>query len=843
MDNDAFKRQVRKELEKLDREEIVHFAWRCAVRALPFLGSEGHFDFWKPKDRQKHLYAVFYAVDVSTGRAGVVAGAAAANIADTAAATTTTTATSATYAASAITNAAYASYNNTAVSTASIVASYTSRAANGKSLQNNIQQLILQDIKTGGSTDIKIYGKIWGNFQQALKKEGCEYWGKLYSNLFESGFELDLEAFERRINVPVEIRNRGAAAVAKYLEGMETKGAKNLNEARIIILGDKGAGKTCLARRLKDPDAFMTEGHESTRGVDTTEWQLPNEQMNIHIWDFAGHTVTHAAHQFFLSERSLYIIVLNGRKEEEPEYWLDHMKNYGGNSEAIILVNKFDNHTPDIPINSLRDKYPILKDRGFYIFSIDKDKDDLNIFRERVAEYIRTKPSWNNQLIPENYYNVKTALEELFATTGKENIKKEDFEKIAKENGVDNSAELLQNLHALGVCLWYKDIEEFDTLVLNPEWISHGVYKVINWVHEQKKHSISLQQFKEVFSDEDAGRYPENKHKDIFKLMKKYELAYEYRSNGERCLIIPHLLKEDRPDSIPDYPVGESLMLRYKADQPLPPNTISRFIVRHNEDIQKIGKGNYQVWRYGVVLEDQKGTIALVREEDRMIQVSMKGPNRTAYLDKLRSTLNDIFNSYKSDKPELQYWVERGEEFPQEIDKKSPLWVRDQQLLSHYINEQPLYDYISNQYIPVHITIHNYNITAESVITGGEGNLITRNTFNFKDCNINLQGVLNDLADSLKYKDYAEEAEEVEEVVAALESAEDLKTPEQIKKKGILNKVKRVLDDLTNEESDLYKKAEKIKKRVETVQKVGKAYNDIAQWVGLPQIPRPLLGE
>ena len=70
--------------------------------------------------------------------------------------------------------------------------------------------------------------------------------------------------------------------------------------------------------------------------------------------------------------------------------------------------------------------------------------------------------------------------------------------------------------------------------------------------------------------------------------MKHYELAYE--TKGVKELIIPHLLKEDRPEKLPDFPVGESLMLRYKAEQPLPPNTVSRFIVRHNQQIKKARK-------------------------------------------------------------------------------------------------------------------------------------------------------------------------------------------------------------------------------------------------------------
>jgi hypothetical protein len=137
--------------------------------------------------------------------------------------------------------------------------------------------------------------------------------------------------------------------------------------------------------------------------------------------------------------------------------------------------------------------------------------------------------------------------------------------------------------------------------------------------------------------------------------MEYYEMAYETEEKGS--FIIPHLLQEDRPDELPDFPSEESLILRYKSEQPLPPQTISRLIVRLNRDIKRKGN-NYQVWRYGVVLEDKGGNLALVREEDRTITVSVKGVGKTNYFSILRETLNDIFNSYKSRKPLMDYRVE-----------------------------------------------------------------------------------------------------------------------------------------------------------------------------------------
>ena len=310
--------------------------------------------------------------------------------------------------------------------------------------------------------------------------------------------------------IPREIRERGAAAVGHYLESIEKKGAEKLNEARIIILGDKGAGKTSLAVKLKNPDAEMPEVEDSTAGVDVSHWKPKGEDVNIRIWDFAGHTITHTVHRFFLSERCAYVVVCDGRTERDKnlEYWLDFVKNYGDNSGVFILVNKRDEHLPKISINNLKERYNI---KGYSAFSIKEDSKALSDFCDSLKAHIRDKPSWSASVIPRDAFQVKEELEGLFAGEDRESITKEDFDSIAEKFQVDDAEELLKNLHALGVCLWYEGMEKFDTLVLNPEWISHGVYQVINWVHGQKKYSLKLEDFIAVFKD-NASRFPKEKH-------------------------------------------------------------------------------------------------------------------------------------------------------------------------------------------------------------------------------------------------------------------------------------------------------------------------------------------
>jgi GTPase SAR1 family protein len=569
----------------------------------------------------------------------------------------------------------------------------------------------------------------------------------------------------------------------------------------------------------------MTSPGESTPGVETSLWKLKKEGegVNVHIWDFAGHAITHALHRFFLSERCVYILVYDGRTEGQNQlkYWLNYVKNYGGNSKVFILVNRKDNHNPDIYINTLRRQYPSIAE-VVYNFSIKTDKAKLKKFRNAIANYIQSNPAWNQQ-IPDTYFSVKEELEALFtqgdARKNEELITMEKFKSIAQEKGIKDTTTLLNDLHSLGICLWYKNIKKYNMLILNPEWISHGMYRIINWVHERKSHSLSLADFKVVFRGD--SRYPEKHHRFLFKLMQRYELAY--KPANESCLIIPRLMNGDSPAKLPEFPVGESLMMRYKLDQPLPPDTISRFIVKQNKDIKQVTRKNKPlVWRYGVVLENGKGSLALVMEEDRTISVSVKGGNKTAYLTTLRATLNDIFDTYKSKKPDLEYRIV-GDKATASANKDG-LWLPSRLIYNYAKGGHPYYDDLAQQYIDLQEPKATYNITANTVNMFGTGNTfegpVNQTNINFHDCNINMQRLLTKLANELKKNGKVKEAKDLEKATKDLAEIEKQASPEEAKESGKLDKLNRILRYFRNENATLYKVAKLIHNGTRFVDKI-----------------------
>ena len=142
------------------------------------------------------------------------------------------------------------------------------------------------------------------------------------------------------------------------------RGRRRLNEAKLILVGRGGVGKTCLIKQLLH--GAFDEHEPETPGIEIRPWEVTvsdGDTVRLHVWDFGGQEILHATHQFFLTERTLYLLVLSGREgspTQDAEYWLQLIKSFGGDSRALIALNKSVQHPFDVNRGLLVEKYPFI---------------------------------------------------------------------------------------------------------------------------------------------------------------------------------------------------------------------------------------------------------------------------------------------------------------------------------------------------------------------------------------------------------------------------------------------------------------------------------------------------
>ena len=325
----------------------------------------------------------------------------------------------------------------------------------------------------------------------------------------------------------------------------------------------------------------------------------------------------HATHQFFLTKRSLYLLVLDARltqEENRVEYWLKIIQSFGGESPVLIVGNKTDQHPLDIDRTGLQKKYPNIV--GILETSAATGA-GIEALKAEIAKQVDTLPHVRD-LLPETWFTVKSKLEEL--GRDKNFITQDEYLDLCGANDVaDETSQhtLIGFLHDLGVVLHFQDDPRLEALgILNPQWVTNGVYKILN-SHElfQNKGKLTLPMLNKILS---SPEYPKSKHLFIVDMMKKFELCYDIEH--DKSFLIPDLLPKDEPFT------GEwddALAFQYHYNV-LPTSIISRFIVRMNAFLHKT------VWRSGIVLKNG-GNTALVKAdtEERRIYISVAGDENT----------------------------------------------------------------------------------------------------------------------------------------------------------------------------------------------------------------------
>ncbi len=667
---------------------------------------------------------------------------------------------------------------------------------------------------------------------------------------------------------PKEVVAAGMEAVRSFFAQMEQQGKSKLYEAKLLLVGEPGAGKTSLLNKLLDESYVIPNpNEESTVGITVkTGWQFPlplqpEIAFSANLWDFGGQEIQYMTHQFFLTSRALYVLLADDRKQHTQfDYWFNIIKLLGQGSPVLVVLNEKNCK----PITNFDyDSYRKFYEENFKLERCEVDLAEggprFQHLRNTVQRLLAQLPHVGAEL-PARWIDIRQALEQQRA---RNHLTLHEFKTLCEQHDIRSETDQLTlsgYLHDLGVILHFQhDPQLADTLFLNPQWVVAAVYGVLDSDHAKRNKGRFTKRW--MFEQWQARGHDFSECNKLLSLMLKnnFELCYGLEG-GKEEYIAPQLL----PSTRPQYEWSSAGNLHFRLQYPfMPKGIITRLIVRLHEWIES-ESGEGLVWERGVVLR-KHGVRAQVTEEItkqeglKVINIVLDGPANAQkeMLADLRAELRAIHEkSFRGINVKEMVPIPESPEIavPYEhlllLESRSivsfiPQGYSEEVSVQRLLNgiEAPqkrrrFFDELREEGFHLNINVNQTN--QQSVNQNVQQSVTT--TFNFAAHIEGLLGSLNELQEELETV-APEQATEIADLRERLKKLEGMKEEdkEKAKESTALSKTRRLLESVNDTSTVFGKTVEKVKGGVGIVQDVAKHYNKIAEWCGLPQVPSVLL--
>ncbi|KAJ8980099.1 hypothetical protein NQ317_008560 [Molorchus minor] len=385
--------------------------------------------------------------------------------------------------------------------------------------------------------------------------------------------------------------------------------AKPYARMKLMIVGVQGIGKTSLLEQLrqegltrKRPEHWAKRmGNKninvktsrgtnmSTVGVDIGDWVYEKKVRSssshgpviFRTWDFGGQKEYYATHQYFLSKRSLYLVVWRitdgHRGINEILQWLVNIQARAPNSPVIIVGTHYD-VVQEFNPNISEDYQQIIRER--FINIVDAEKCGLPRVLDTIEISCKTRhnvkllcnliydtvfslrpPGSKELLLEQKVPATYLALEDIvnyIATERRLNgldpvLNMEQFRNLVTSEMLQRYNKTFRDwselhqatlfLHDNGVLLHYDDATLKDLYFLDPQWLCDMLAHVVT-IREINPFArtgvMKLDDLKHIFKASNIG--PMDTRGYIVNLLNKFEVALTWDS---RTLLIPSLLPSE----------------------------------------------------------------------------------------------------------------------------------------------------------------------------------------------------------------------------------------------------------------------------------------------------------
>jgi internalin A len=460
------------------------------------------------------------------------------------------------------------------------------------------------------------------------------------------------------------------AAFRRYSVERERGSLTTLDEAKLVVVGNEAVGKTSLIRYLVhgaplDPHEKKTTGTVIRERIDVEAWSLEQVSIRVNVWDFGGQEIMRGTHRFFLTARSLYVLVLEERREDDRSIyeWLPIIRAYGDGSPIIVVVNKSDEGIPRLQLDEriLRSEYPEIVD--FLRTSCTGTAESaLSIQRLRrlVCQTLLTSERLRSvrEPVPRSWVRIKNELvrhakeKRILSSTDYISLCQGESHGKPRESviGDDEQRVLLRLLHDLGIVVAHglrrAEASISQIHILDPNWLTESVYALLMSETALRQHGeLQADQIEELLPDHTA----QSREYIIDMMMDRdigLSLCFQLVGTSPARYLLPAALPRQEP-YYGNWPPSLQFRFRYSN---LPEGLIPRLIVESHEYLTDPRTW----WRTGVVLRID-GCDVLVRGDlgKKCVDVKVSGRvGQRAALAVVRAFFQRVHKSYVEICPE-----------------------------------------------------------------------------------------------------------------------------------------------------------------------------------------------
>jgi len=675
-----------------------------------------------------------------------------------------------------------------------------------------------------------------------------EYLSSFYKTAYENG----LENLKNTIKQKIE------------------QGTSQLYEAKLLFVGEPGAGKTSLMEKIINKNYVLKDksNEVSTLGIDIKKYKFNYQDVEFrtNMWDFGGQQIQYMSHQFFLTPNSLYVLVGDDRKQHTDfDYWFHIINLLSDNSPILVVLNeinhksitnfdlkaykeRFDTHIIDlenIDLSKMDAKYDVVKQKiESMLFNLPHIGDEL------PAKWVDIRNDLNKTAENDYYISFKT------------------FKEICEKHGLDNNSyikTLSNHFHNIGIFLHYSEDTNglSEIIFLNPKWVMDGIYSVLADKTVNDNNGKFTKEWLFDFWEKHTNNYPDDIKNKLLTLMLKDKFEISYKLENEDTFISPQLL----PSILTyEYSWNYSNNLFYRFQYPfMPKGIVARLIVRLNHLIIK--ENNIElVWKKGVIFKYQNAKAQVTEKETKeglkVIDISIDG-DRFDSQNLLSKIKNEIENIHRKSFPNLNF----EEMIPCICDK----CIKEK---PHYFSFSTLKNYISKEksFITCEKSVNDVSIAkllGNVIIKDDESkesqlleyikekglnvNIINNNSSNSStnvsdSMNMNqtqtveitisqtINQVLSELS-SLKRKVEDDDKEEIAEIINEFKELGENPSKEKIIESGLLSDLKDKISEFDETMQETGQVISKTSKAIQSAKSLGRTYNELASLCGLPNIP------